>query len=344
MEENIITDVPSPSVCSNCQIRAIDTRYASPLCDECRQKFIQYPIPNWIKIFGAGVALVLCFALIRLPSQLSTGVHLEKGKNAIKDHRFKTAQKELKLALTNIPNSQEAQGYLMISSFHNLDFGEFTKMFDKLKNQTFEDNELLNQINDVSEKMMDYFPSDSLQALVNEYDGTFDSVPITKLEEYASGHPEDVFAHYQLADRYYDKDNYQKADTLVTHVLQIKTDYLPALRIMCGIKRYEGDAEASIKYCNQILKMNQENVFALSNKARSLLKLHKDKEALELARTTHEIDNYDGYTLATLCLAYHFNGKEKERDELIERSKKDSATAFFFEYAIDVINKKESFR
>jgi len=90
--------------------------------------------------------------------------------------------------------------------------------------------------------------------------------------------------------------------------------------------------------------MNRENVFALSNKARSLLKLHKDKEALELARTTQEIDNNDGYALATLCLAYHFNGKQTERDALIERSRNDSTKAFFFEYALDVITKKESFR
>ena len=101
MEENILTDPPSSSVCSHCQIRSIDTQYLSPLCEECRQTFIRFPIPNWIKLFGAGVALVLCFALIRLPTQLSTGVHLEKGKNAINEHRFKTAHKELKLALNN---------------------------------------------------------------------------------------------------------------------------------------------------------------------------------------------------------------------------------------------------
>src|SRR6185295_12849149 len=110
MEENILPDAPSPSVCSHCQISSIDTRYSSPLCEECRQKFIRYPIPKWIKLFGAGVALVFCLALIKLPTQLSTGVHLEKGKNAIKDRRFNTAHKELKLALNNIPNSKEAQG------------------------------------------------------------------------------------------------------------------------------------------------------------------------------------------------------------------------------------------
>jgi hypothetical protein len=92
MEENIHASEPSSTVCTNCNSSLIDPTYASPLCTDCREKFIRFPIPKWIKIFGAGVAMVLCFALVNLPSQLSIGLHLQKGKEAVKNHRYRTAE------------------------------------------------------------------------------------------------------------------------------------------------------------------------------------------------------------------------------------------------------------
>jgi tetratricopeptide (TPR) repeat protein len=130
--------------------------------------------------------------------------------------------------------------------------------------------------------------------VINEYNGSIDSLPDTRLEEFVRRNPTDIFAGLTLAQRFSARDEYAKADTLLTRILKIDENYLPALQMISGLKRQEGDVAGSIRYCNQIIDMDRENMYALSSKARSLLKMHKDKEALDLAKRQLKLTNRMG--------------------------------------------------
>src|ERR1700733_11280666 len=80
--------------CANCGNPAILKEYPSKLCSECRDKFIRFPVPKWLWIFAAALGVILLFSLFTLPKNISTGIALEKGKKAEKQHSYLTAQKE----------------------------------------------------------------------------------------------------------------------------------------------------------------------------------------------------------------------------------------------------------
>ena len=346
MEENTSLQEPGSNICSHCTIRSINPTHVTPLCDECREAFIKFPIPVWIKLFGAGVGVILLLALFNLPAQLSTAIHLERGKNAAKSHKFLTAQRELRQALKKVPNSIEGQAYMMISSYYNLDMEEFGKLATKLGSKSIEDQELYSWLDDVAGSASGLYPSDSFIVVMREYDDVLDSIPDTAYEKFLAKHPEEIFASVQYASKIMEEDSTRKAraDSLLTHVLSIDKNQIAAIQILSALRREEGDLSGSLQFCEQLIESNQESSYGLSSKARTLLKMKKDKEALALAKSTYDMDNSSGYAQATLCLAYHFNGKLKERDELVKDALKDTAKAGYMDYALDVINNKKTYR
>jgi len=346
MEENTNVQEPGSNICSHCSIRSINPAHLTALCDECREAFIKFPIPLWIKLFGAGVGVVLLFALFNLPSQLSTAIHLERGKNAAKSHKFLTAQKELRQALKTVPNSTEGQAYMMISSYYNLDLEEFNTMATSIGSKSIDDHELYSWLEDVAGSATAFFPSDSFLVVMRAHGDAVDSIPDSVYEKFLAQFPEDIFPLIQYASRIMDRDSIEKlrADSLLRHVLSVDKNQFVAMQLLSGLRREEGDLPGSLKYCEQLIESNQESSYGLSSKARTLLKMKKDKEALALAKNTYDMDNSSGYAQATLCLAYHFNGKLKERDELMKEALKDTVKAGYMDYALDIINNKKTFR
>lgn len=81
--------IPSnPKVCMNCGNPEIIKDALNPLCEECRAKFIKFPIPLWVKVFGGAIAALVIFSLFTLPANLSTGITFEKGIKAEKKEIF----------------------------------------------------------------------------------------------------------------------------------------------------------------------------------------------------------------------------------------------------------------
>ena len=113
---------------------------------------------------------------------------------------------------------------------------------------------------------------------------------------------------------------------------------------MTTTKRELNQLDQSIQYCDQLIFLNKESVYGISSKARTFLKMQKDKEALQLALQAKEISKEDPYNRATLALVYHFSNMMKERDELISKAVHDSTASTYFEFVNDVISNKLKFR
>ncbi|NII24165.1 hypothetical protein HB364_03700 [Pseudoflavitalea sp. X16] len=337
---------PSTAACANCNSPAVVEGYPTPLCQECRQQFIKYPIPLWIKIFAGAIGVVVVFALFSFPKNLSLGLQLEKGVKAAKQHKYLTAQRELTAFTKANPGHTEAQGYLTLAAFYNGDYQTFADVGQKLVGQSIDNSRLLSDLNWIGERFEEYYPSDSLKLLVEAYTGDHKAVPDTAYQRYLQHHSQEVYALFSYASSLYDQDQYTACDSVLALILAKDESYLPALRMRAGVQRELGNWDASVKNCDLILDINKEAAYAIASKARTCLKQHKDKEGLQLALESVKMDKDDGYCACTLALAYHFNGQITERDAQmrIMQSAGNAGMKEYAQYALDIISKKEPFR
>ena len=328
--------------CANCGSSFVEPGYHTPLCSECRQSFIRYPIPNWIKAFGGGVALVLIFALVNLPSQLSLGVHLARGKKAVDEHRFVTAEKELKAFTAKVPESEEGLANLLIASYYNQDLTMFDSMVNKLEGRSVEDNMLYDRAQDLINQSAHYYPADTVSVnFLQQYDA-FDSIPDTVLANFVSTH-NDLWLGWAYAQRLNDQDQYTACDSVLRSLLHEDPEYWPALRLMAGVKRVQDSLDISLKYCNRLLSLNKEDVNAMCLKARTLIKQKKHEEAMALVGKALAQEKDNGYAKATLALAYHFSNQTAQRDKLMQEMQRDSLTGDYVDYINNVVAGKEKF-
>ena len=346
MDPNRLPEQHDPAKgCANCGNLNVVPGYPTPLCDECRQLFIKYPLPLWVKMFAAGILLVMLFSWYTFPKNFSLGIHLENGKKAEKAGKYLTAQREYEAVLQKVPGNTEAEARLMKVSFYNEDFEIFTGMAEKLAGRSFEDDELLESLNDLVDRFTGYYPDDSLQQII--LSNKLHAAPMedTVLLNYLSLN-RDIYGMYYYAGVCFDKENYTTCDSVLNLILQDDENYIPALRLLATSQREQGQPELSIQTCNHMLAINRENAYAIASLARNYLKQKKDKEALQLALQSVETNKNEPYAIATLVLAYHFNNEQAKRDELIRLAKVsgDSTLMGFMEYPQDIIAGKQTFR
>lgn len=332
--------------CVQCNHPIVVPNVPTPLCEDCRNSFIKFPIPNWIKIFGGAVCLVVIFSMYKLPRNLMTGVHLEKGKTAISEKRYRTAQEQLEKFEQRVPDNIEANSYLLIAAYYNSDMATVTRLFNKLESQNFEDRALLEQVEIAVGNASTNFPGDSLRLLLEPYKYDISLLPEDSLRQFINKYPKDIYSLMYLASISNQKEDYKAADSILTTILSIDKDYFPALELLSAVKRQENELDESIECCNKLLEINHESTFGMASKSRTLLKQKKDTEALELAEKSYELGKADAYSTGSLLLAYHFTNKTKEKNELLQKVKanKDSVFINTMQFVTDVINGKKPFR
>ena len=330
--------------CVNCGSSWIEQGHPTPLCSDCRQSLIKFPIPSVIKVFSLGILVIVLIAMVRLPANISLGIHQARGEKAFRNKQFLTAQREFKNVLKETPQFLEAKINSVLSSFYVQDYASLITDLNELEGRQIEDQNLYAELSKITTQLSNYFPSDSFLALQKIYADSSGNIPISEMQKFISANPEDQFASIALASSFFDKKEYLFADTLLLNVLIKTPTHLTALALMTTLKRETNQFDESISYCDKLLSLNKESIYGMSSKARTYLKMGKDKEALKLASDAKEISNDDPYNLATLALVYHFNNMTKQRDEIIAKAMKDSLTQSYFEFASDVINNKVKFR
>lgn len=341
--EDIQTNEGKGGGCVNCGHPIISNEGPTELCAECREKFIRFPIPLWIRIFGGVIAVAFLFALLKLPKNLSFGLHVEKGKKAILQKNHLTAQKELEAANAIFPDNFEAKANLMIAAFYNSDLKTMSESFTAISEKKIEDNDLFATLQNIVNKANAYFPKDSLTALAEKY-GSIDSIPMKELMAYQSKNPDDVFLRSFLADKYFSSKQYAQCDSMLNGILELNSEHMPSLSLKASLKRTMNQLDSSLTYCDKALAINHEYTYMISSRARTLLKQHKDAEAFELATKAYKMNESEYYSLATMALVCHFTNKTKERDAYIKKASGDSSAMGYMQYPLDVINGVEKFR
>lgn len=75
-----IQSVEAIPSCVECGQDMYHEVYKTPLCSCCRQKFIKYPIPLSVKIFGTVIAVTALFSLYSLSQNIKSGSSFQKGQ------------------------------------------------------------------------------------------------------------------------------------------------------------------------------------------------------------------------------------------------------------------------
>jgi hypothetical protein len=335
-------NTPAPNVCISCGSPAILPGYPNKLCAPCRDKFIKFNVPAWVKLFGAGIVVIMLISINWLPGNLKAALALARGENAELNHNYITEQNELEKAKKLVPGSIDILAHLMIASFNNDDFKTVFAVSNDLEHKSIEDTVLFNKLNDIIARTKDYFPSDTLTKMLGIYKKT--TVPDTAYQRYLKKFPMDVFALFSLASSYSDNEKYKSADSLLSTLLTIDREYTPALILKTIVKRELSQPDSSIYYCDKMLQNNRQSLFALSSKSRTLLKTGKNQEGLKLAEECYDLKKSMPYNLATLAIAYHFNKDYKQRDAMIAIAAKDSTSNAYMQYAKDIISNKIKFQ
>lgn len=338
------TAAPATTLCAGCETPLGEPAPRTPFCPDCREKFIRFPIPLWIKAFGVGILVLLAFCLYRFPEHLQTGVHFKRGKAAAESHNYHTAQQEFGLTVERAPGFLEAQCRLLLAAFHNDDFTTAATMATRLEGKNIEDNDLYNEITGALNTMSRYIPSDSFNLFTEHMGLPADSIPAEAYTSYIQQHPGDDYAVLRLASAHLNADNNTAADSMTNTLLEKDPAFRPALAIKITAKRELLQFDSAHYFVAKLLAENHEDQYAINLKARILLKQKKDKEALALAKQGYSLNESDGYSAVTLAMAYHFNGDAKHREALLQKAESDSSNARYVTLARDYISGRKVFR
>ncbi|WP_345949756.1 hypothetical protein ABDD95_23190 [Mucilaginibacter sp. PAMB04274] len=325
-------------VCAQCGSEAILAGHNARLCAECRNMFIKYPVPMWVKLFGAGVVILMLVSLALSPQNFKATIALSRAEKQEKAHNYVSEQQELQQALGIVPNSTEVLAHMLIASFYNGDFDTYGRVLDKLNGKEFDDKELLKEVDDLTAYTADYYPSDSLTKLTKRYP---QGVPNAVYEQYIKTNPSDLFAQYSYTSGFFAKENYVKSDSLLRQIISVNPHHMYALFMLSITKRELNQLDSSVHYCNRMLDDNHQSVMALSSKARTLLKQKHLKEGMGMALQADRLDPKFYYNKATMAIAYHLNHNIIERDKLVKQAEKDTVLAGYMSYANELISGKK---
>jgi len=343
MEEN---QIPVPEnaeetpVCAGCGNPEILHGHSTKFCANCRNAYIKYPIPLWVKLFGVGIMVLMAVSFALSPKNFEAAIALSRAEKFENRQDYASEQRELRKAVEIAPNSVEILAHLLIASFYNADFVTYDEAIRKLGGKNFNDSELLKKVNDITAYTVDYFPSDSLVKMYERYPK---GIPDSTYARYTKLHPTDVYTQYAFASACFDKENYSKTDSLLAGVTTINPHHMYALFLRSITKREMNQLDSSVYFCDKLLQENHQSAMGLSSKARTLLKQGHFKDGLDMALKTNELDSAFYYNKATLAIAYHFNKKTKERDALIKQSSNDSTLAASMQYASEIISGKRDY-
>lgn len=319
--------------CKSCGRMIRNDPESTPICEDCREKFIRYPFPKKIVIPSIIVLiLVAVITVIRFPQALQAGIHFERGIRAIDQHAYVTAEENLKLALAQYPDSPEILSNLTIAYHENGKTQDAMVVYDKMadKQMEVEDKAVFQRITAIADEVSQVY--NIPEAYMNEHAGVMalpENERVTKLRGYVVQYPDSVYIRYFLADVLFDTQDFDGAKLYIDGILQMVPDYIPAISFLAAIHREKGDYDKAIEICNSLLRRNSESVFALSALSRIELKRFNDAKSLEYMEKALDIDPDDLGTLIDLAMSYFYNNRQQELSATLQKIEAHPDKAYY---------------
>jgi tetratricopeptide (TPR) repeat protein len=322
MEDNLLPI--SKGQCIECHTNPPLPGYPMELCADCRDDFNRYPIPRWLWLFATGILLLMVIGLFRMPEYLSASVHLRRAEKAIEQHKYITAHKEADKVLERFPHLIEANGYKLIASANmsNIDFKGAQVASLELQDREIEDKDLLEEMNNAVDKMSNLVPTDTvLMTRVDNFLSYPSSIQINYLDSMDAGvrNSDKVIFGYLLANRLYEKNEYKTVIALLDKTIKLSPDDYTVMALRVAAKHKDGDYNAALSSCDEILAGSPEYTWAIAQKSRILLLQKKDKEAAVWAKKGMDLDPDEPAILEAQAMVDFVSGKKAESNKLLAR-------------------------
>ncbi len=348
MEEYTYTPEAPPSTstaCANCDNPQVEHGHATPLCIECRQALIKYPIPRWLWLFAAGIALLLVYNIVKLPRYLNAALHLTYAEQGVHDRNYHTAYREAGLVLQDFPEHMEAHSYRLIAAAYKIDQTDFANEAIYLQGKSIEDEDLFAKMNVAADYITSIAATDTLllpklhlamELPLNEQIRFFDSVAVND-ESVVNISYCGVF----VASNLMDAEELPQARRILEKSLDVSPGHYAASMSYISTLRQLGELEKANKLCDEILDRNHEDAYAMSAKSRVEMRLQHLDIAEDLAMEAIRLDPMSDHALASQALILHTKGKKAESRQLLSAVTKmgalsgDSSTAIHLRKVLD---------
>lgn len=311
------------------------------LCETCRTKLYRYPIPKWLIAIGIFVLCIVIYQFYHaFPSGLDYRRTVYQAEHAFQDHQYMTSMIKYE-SIQKVNNlSSEDHARLFIAYVKNYEYDKAGTLFNEsLAGLSIDDNVLyeavdesistLDDVYDVSEEFNNIY-SDLYELSFNE--------KIKGLEDFLINNPNEYYAYDMLSTAYFEIGDYDRSLYALEKAKEIKPRLANMINIsMAGTYRQLGKFDEAYASLDEALQENSEDIIAICSVARTKLKEKKYEEALNLLlKTDSTIVINNTYYDESLALAYHFNNRVQERDQLIQKHQDD--TSFDRDFLIQVFN------
>lgn len=304
-------------ICAECGSYQIEEGYAKPLCRKCREKYVKYPVPIWIKIISLIIIGIVIFSLFKFPISLNAAVAYERGVKAESEKKYVTAEREYKKVVETFPNSTKAVAKLYVAYVKNDNLEKASKVFTKIEGEKLDDKELLNQVNDVNSELSSMYSSTpELRKILESNGNKSNTDTLNKLQEYSKKNPSDSMAYLYTGSILFDMGKYNEAKEVYLKAAKINPKTYSINLNLAAAYRQLGEYNQAIGECRKVLDNNIESAQAYSALSKIELKRHNYKEALLLAKKAYEFDKTNLYSINNIAIVYHYNKMDKERDEM----------------------------
>ena len=304
MEEHLL--------CSSCGIEAAEKGYEHSLCKACRDENIKRPFSLWLRLSFFLIIILMLISLTRVPNSLSAGIAYQRGQRAERAGNYFDAMSYYEDALLRYPDSEKALSRLGVAYYYNEKIHQAAYTFDRLIGRTLSSEDII-ELQDIYHLC---YETDELCKAMENYGHEELEKTLEKIMTYTKHSPQDLLAHYYMANLYFDMENLKEAEKWYKKIIEEEPKFLSAYLNLAELYRQTKHYEKAREYSNQVLERNKQSVTALGTLSRVELAARKEEEALSYAKAAFEIDNTDLFAAATLAIACHYNGLKAERDEL----------------------------
>ncbi|GAA0530071.1 tetratricopeptide repeat protein [Chitinophaga japonensis] len=345
MEVNETSPVPNgENACIKCSSPQYEEGYQAKLCRECRQELSRYPVKKSVVWAAIGVGILVIVSLYKFPSSFSAELSYERAVKLEKQHKYMSAEKELRKTLQLYPEYLAGSAHFMLAAFYNDRLLAADSALEHWAGVSSKDNEeLISQVNDVLSARNYYFFEDSTFAVLYDSLGATPAAAKAALLEYTQAHPKDVLASFLLANAYYSEADYANTDKVCETLLKNAPDFHPVYSLLAASYREQKKYDEATGICNKLLRRNSESVAGNISLIKILLKQKQDQQALQRAQAIYALAPDDPQVLAALILVCHFNHRQKERDQLLA-TLKQSADTSGLAATLDIIQGKITYR
>ena len=309
-------------ICCNCEEKEALKDYPTDLCENCREAYIKYPVPIWIKALSVIVLIVVIFSLMHFKSSLIGAVNYERGLKAEKELKYVTAQNAYKKALDQFPESQLLKSRLFIASVKGDNLEEIEKIYDEILEMKYSntDNDLFNEVQSAMDLYAEYFfMTEDIKNIVENQNLSINQIISSLNNLTKSGNNENICgAYYYLGTIYYSNAEYEKAIEYfdVVHSMRPEIYFFKIPKATCYTEL--GNYEKAKEVLKETFVFNKEYQLAYVSLSFINLKEHNYEEALKNAQQAYSINKSNLDAVDALAISNHYLKNENERDKYIK--------------------------